>query len=48
VVAERLSRFRSLLESGADRVLLRGYSAAELAEAVRQLADNGPGAAGAN
>jgi DNA-binding NarL/FixJ family response regulator len=46
VVADRPGQFRSLLEAGADRVLLRGFSAAELAEAVRQLTNNGPRAAG--
>jgi two-component system invasion response regulator UvrY len=37
VVAERLGQFQPLLDAGADRVLLKGFSAAELRTAVEQL-----------
>ena len=37
VVAESLRQFRSLLDAGADVVLLKGFSAAELRRAVEQL-----------
>lgn len=37
VVAERLGQFQPLLEAGADTVLLKGFSAAELRTAVEQL-----------
>ena len=37
VVAEGLGQFQPLLDAGADSVLLRGFSAAELRAAVEQL-----------
>jgi DNA-binding NarL/FixJ family response regulator len=37
VVAESLRQFQPLLDAGADTVLLRGFSAAELRKAVEQL-----------
>ena len=43
VVADRLGQFQPFLNAGADRVLLKGFSAAELSTAVEQLLDNGPG-----
>jgi DNA-binding NarL/FixJ family response regulator len=39
-VADRLGQFQPLLDAGADRVLLKGFSAAELAEAIKQLSNN--------
>lgn len=38
VVAERLAQFQPILDAGADKVLLKGFSAAELSAAVDQLA----------
>jgi DNA-binding NarL/FixJ family response regulator len=37
VVADRLGQFQLLLDAGADMVLLKGFSAAELRIAVEQL-----------
>jgi DNA-binding NarL/FixJ family response regulator len=37
VVADRLGQFQPLLDAGADAVLLKGFSAAELRTAVEQL-----------
>jgi DNA-binding NarL/FixJ family response regulator len=37
VVADRLGQFQPLLDAGADTVLLKGFSAAELRAAVEQL-----------
>jgi nicotinate-nucleotide pyrophosphorylase len=36
VVAHRLAQFQPILDSGADQVLLEGFSAAELSRAVEQ------------
>ena len=36
VVADRLAQFQPILDAGADRVLLKGFSAAELRSAVEQ------------
>lgn len=43
VVAERLAQFQPLLDAGADKVLLRGFTAAELSKAISQLPGNQPG-----
>jgi len=40
VVAGRLAQFQPLLEAGADKVLLKGFSAAELRSGMEQLLDN--------
>ena len=42
IVAERLAQFQPLLDAGADKVLLKGFSAAELRSGVEQLLDNMP------
>lgn len=48
VVADRLGQFQPMLDAGADKVLLKGFSAAELSETVEQALDhaleNRPGA----
>ena len=36
VVADRLGQFQPILDAGADEVLLKGFSAAELSRAVEQ------------
>jgi DNA-binding NarL/FixJ family response regulator len=36
VVADRLGQFQPMLDAGADEVLLKGFSAAELARAVEK------------
>ena len=40
VVAERLAQFQPLLDAGADKVLLRGFTAAELFNAISRLPSN--------
>jgi DNA-binding response OmpR family regulator len=42
VVADRLAQFEPLLEAGADKVLLKGFSAAELSSAIGQLVPGSP------
>ena len=42
VVADRIGQFQPLLDAGADKVLLKGFSAAELSAAVEQLLDSAP------
>ena len=42
VIADRLGQFRPILHAGADKVLLKGFSAAELSAAVGQLLDQAP------
>ena len=37
VVVERLGQFQRLLDAGADKVLLKGFSAPDLSSAVEQL-----------
>ena len=36
VVADRIGQFEPILDAGADKVLLKGFSAAELSRAVEQ------------
>jgi hypothetical protein len=43
VVTGRLGQLQPVLDAGADKVLLRGFSAAELSAAVWQLLGNVPG-----
>jgi len=43
VMAERLGQFQPLLDARADKVLLKGFSAAELSTAVEQLLGNAQG-----
>jgi DNA-binding response OmpR family regulator len=40
VVTERLAQFQPILEAGADEVLLKGFSAAELRSGMEQLLEN--------
>jgi CheY-like chemotaxis protein len=40
VVADRLGQFQPIRDAGADEVLLKGFSAAELSIAVEQALDN--------
>ena len=42
VVAERLAQFQPLLDAGADKVLLKGFSAAEIRSGMEQLLDKTP------
>lgn len=42
VVAGRLAQFHPLLDAGADKVLLKGFSAAELRSGMEQLLENTP------
>ena len=43
VVADRLGQFKAILDAGADKVLLKGFSAAELSEVVEQALGRAPG-----
>lgn len=42
VVTDRLGQFQPLRDAGADKVLLKGFTAAELSTAVEQLLDSVP------